>query len=67
MQDKCKKVSTRSIESIILSKLEHLQRKYAGEDSIPRYLDVDGNRAAAENDGAATYDRMLLDVVRKNN
>ena len=33
--------------------------------TIPRYLDAGVDRAAAENDCAAAYDRKLLGVVRK--
>ena len=58
-------MSTRFMENIILSKLQHSQQKYAGEDSL-RCLDTDAGRTAADNDGAAAYDTKLLGVVQKN-
>ena len=52
--------------SIILSKLQHSQQKYAGEDSL-RCLGTEVDRTAVDNDGAVAYDTKLLGAVQKNN
>ena len=62
-QENCKeRLITKSNESATPS--NHSQQKYAIEDRIPGYLDIDVSRAAANND-KAVYDRKQLGVVRK--